>query len=245
MTSRIFSYMLLFAIVLIGRNSIAAVFEERSIAGTTLSSTGGVLTPVVQLTLPAGTYAAVGKATVVNWSQGDYARCGIRVDGQVIDGATTVVGEQSGFPAAATIVAQAKLLLNVSKVVELVCQHDQSQPGIFVDPGASLVVTDTSQGGGTVGPAGPRGPAGPTGPQGPQGPQGPKGDKGAPVNTYTACADGSIGQSGYCSCNGRTLTLITTQSSCSVTSDTNGSCTGKGFVYNGQPYNGACCVCAP
>jgi Collagen triple helix repeat (20 copies) len=254
MKIHIFALALMFLIMLIGRNGAAAVLEARSTESIALSAAGGVMTPIVQLTLSPGTYALVGKATVVNWSQGDYVRCGLRADGDdFFDAATTVVGEQSGYPAAATIMTQFKWSFTVEKIVQLLCLHDKIMSGISVDAGASLVAIDNSIVGpaGPVGPTGmrgemgPVGPAGATGPTGSQGVRGPTGPKGDPVKTVAICANGTIGNPADCRCNGRAIIPpISTVSSCTVTSDT-GSCTATGGVSNFVPYSGACCVCAP
>jgi Collagen triple helix repeat (20 copies) len=245
---------LVLGLTALAQTSFAAVLENRSTTSTSLSASGGVPTTVVTLNLTPGSWAVVGKASVVNWGAGDYLRCGLKLDGQFVDAATTVVGEQSGFPAAATIVTQAKIVIPANQSVDLICQHDANSLGPFVDPGASLVATETS-GGGQPGPKGDKGDKGDTGTPGLTGQTGARGSTGATgatgasgpaVRTSAVCTNPTAGPSGVsasCGCTGRTVTNQNAIS-CTVTSDT-GTCTGTGYNSNGQPYTAACCVCVP
>lgn len=233
-----------FALVFATAPALAAVLEARTASGLSLAADGGVRVNIVNLAVPAGEWVATGKATVVNWGAKDYVRCVITVDGVIIDGSATMVGEAGGAPAAATLMAQGKVTVTGAAVknVALVCGHDAAVAGQKVDPGASLVVESVA-GGGTVGPAGPAGPPGATGPIGRTGPAGPPG---LPVKTSAVCVDANLGPnptSQSCSCPARTVASQQGAMLCSVTSET-GNCSGKGQVVQGLNYTGACCVCA-
>lgn len=79
-----------------------------------------------------------------------------------------------------------------------------------------------------------------------------KGDTGPAVHTSAVCVDAVgnstapfIGSDGLCSCSGRTISNVTTKSSCTATADT-GNCTGHGAPKGGADFwSGSCCVCAP
>lgn len=224
-----------------------AVLQQRTTSNVALSATGGVPVQVLQLSVPPGEWLAVSKASVVNWGPKDYVRCSIAVDGQVVDVSATMTGEAGGAPAVATIANQSKISLSVAKTVTLNCFHDRNIANLKVDPGASLIVVDSSQG--TQGPPGLQGPPGPTGPSGPTGPQGLPGSPGPAVHTSSVCigpTGGANPVSASCGCRGRT---VVQQSGmvCTVTADT-GTCTANGFTSGPPiaiPYTAACCVCAP
>lgn len=96
---------------------------------------------------------------------------------------------------------------------------------------------------GPMGAIGPRGLTGATGPRGLQGPQG------SPVHSVATCSSASVygglikkGISGNCSCSGRTISKVTSISTCSATSDT-GRCSATGVTIESDTWEGACCVC--
>ncbi len=80
-----------------------------------------------------------------------------------------------------------------------------------------------------------------------------KGDPGPAVHTSAVCNDAVgnpsapfIGSDGLCSCgSGRTVSNVTTKSSCTATADT-GTCIGHGAPKGSSDFwSGSCCVCAP
>ncbi len=92
-----------------------------------------------------------------------------------------------------------------------------------------------------------QGATGATGPQGSVGPTGPQGLVGPPAKSSAVCVNsyGANGNyhSGDCSCSSRTISHVTSSSSCQVTSET-GSCSASGNSYATPMTYGSCCVCA-
>lgn len=245
-------------VLVTSQNINATVLQKKTASSVSLVPNGGIYTPVLELSVPAGQWVATSKVSAVNWGARDYVRCQLSIDGQNIDGSTTMIGEAGGAPAVATIVNQAVINLATTRTIRLACGHDSNISGLKIDPGASLVVVaDSSQGtqgppgpsgppGPAGGPPGPQGPAGARGPTGPQGPAGSAGPSGPAVHTTAVCINPSGGPnplSASCSCTGRVITNVSGMV-CTVTSDT-GTCTGNGFVVNQNPYTAACCVCSP
>jgi len=126
-------------------SSAADVFLRKTTTSVNLSSDGSPVT-LKQVTLPAGTWLVTAKANPVNFGAADYVRCRIVVGGVQRDAAATLVGNAAPAPTGemgpsmAEIVLQTAITTTASKTFKLDCQHDFPYPGIYVDPGASIMV---------------------------------------------------------------------------------------------------------
>jgi len=126
-------------------SSAADVFLRKTTTSVNLSSDGSPVT-LKQVTLPAGTWLVTAKANPVNFGAADYVRCRIVVGGVQRDAAATLVGNAAPAPtgemgpSVAEIVLQTAITTTASKTFKLDCQHDFPYPGIYVDPGASIMV---------------------------------------------------------------------------------------------------------
>ena len=126
-------------------SSAADVFLRKTTTSVNLSSDGSPVT-LKQVTLPAGTWLVTAKANPVNFGAADYVRCRIVVGGVQRDAAATLVGNAAPGPtgemgpSVAEIVLQTAITTTASKTFKLDCQHDFPYPGIYVDPGASIMV---------------------------------------------------------------------------------------------------------
>ncbi len=123
----------------------ADVFLRKTTASTSLSADGSPRT-IRQVTIPAGTWLVTAKANPVNFGGADYVRCRILVGGSQQDAAATLVGNASAGPtgevgpSVAEIVLQTAITTTSSKVFKFDCLHDFPSAGMYVDPGASLMV---------------------------------------------------------------------------------------------------------
>jgi len=115
------------------------VYYRHTESSFDLTSSPATPQAILGATVPAGTWVITAKANAVNFSQPDFARCTIIVGSTQHDGGATFIG---GSPSAAVaeIVLQTVVTITSSKLVELQCQHDYNTPGIYLDPGASIVV---------------------------------------------------------------------------------------------------------
>jgi hypothetical protein len=126
-------------------SSAADVFLRTTTASVILSDDGSPRT-IKQVTLPAGTWLVTAKANPVNFGAADYVRCRIVIGGVQRDAAATLVGNAAPAPtgemgpSVAEIVLQTAITTTASKTFKLDCQHDFPYPGIYVDPGASIMV---------------------------------------------------------------------------------------------------------
>lgn len=147
-TKRIFSLSVIAAglILTSGISHAVDVYQRRSTAATPLSTSGGVLTPVLQVGIPAGTWRVLGKSSVVNFGASNYLRCFVRSGATQIDSAATMVGEGGGMPSVATITNVGLITTTTTTVFSLQCLHDFSAVGIYVDPDAKLHVERVSSG---------------------------------------------------------------------------------------------------
>jgi hypothetical protein len=125
--------------------SAADVYLRTTTASINLSSDGSPVT-LKQVTIPAGTWVVTAKANPVNFGAADYVRCRILVGGVQRDAAATLVGNavpgptgETG-PSVAEIMLQTAITTTSSKAFKLDCQHDFPYPGIYVDPGASIMI---------------------------------------------------------------------------------------------------------
>ena len=126
-------------------SSAADVFLRKTTASVNLSNDGS---PVLlkQVTIPAGTWIVTAKANPVNFGPADYVRCRILVGTSQRDAAATLVGNAAPGPtgemgpSVAEIVLQTAITTTSSKVFKLDCQHDFPSAGMYVDPGASIMI---------------------------------------------------------------------------------------------------------
>jgi hypothetical protein len=126
-------------------SSAADVFMRTTTASTNLNDSGAPLT-ILSVTIPAGTWVVTAKTNPVSFGAADYVRCRILVGTTQKDAGATLLGNaQPGptgemGPSVAQIALQTAFTTPSSKVVKLDCQHDFPTPGIYVDPGARLMV---------------------------------------------------------------------------------------------------------
>ena len=126
-------------------SSAADAYLRTTTASVNLSSDGSPVA-LKQVTVPAGTWIVTAKANPVNFGAADYVRCRILVNGVQKDAAATLVGNAAPAPtgemgpSVAEIVLQTAITTTTSKAFKLDCQHDFPYAGIYVDPGASIMV---------------------------------------------------------------------------------------------------------
>jgi hypothetical protein len=126
-------------------SSAADAYLRTTTASVNLSSDGSPVA-LKQVTVPAGTWIVTAKANPVNFGAADYVRCRILVGGTQRDAAATLVGNAAPAPtgemgpSVAEIVLQTAFTSTSSKTVKLDCQHDFPYAGIYVDPGASIMI---------------------------------------------------------------------------------------------------------
>ena len=126
-------------------SSAADVFLRKTTASVNLSSDGSPVT-IKQVTIPAGTWVVTAKANPVNFGPADYVRCRILVGGVQRDAAATLIGNAAPGPtgemgpSVAEIVLQTAITTTASKAFKLDCQHDFPSAGMYVDPGASIMI---------------------------------------------------------------------------------------------------------
>ena len=128
-------------------SAAGAVYFRSTTASVDLSDDSGVSVTVKSVVIPAGTWLITAKATAVNFSEADYVRCQILVNGVQKDDAATLVGNAAPGPtgelgpSAAEIVLQAAVTTTVARTFALACFHDFETSGIYVDPQASIMVS--------------------------------------------------------------------------------------------------------
>jgi hypothetical protein len=126
-------------------SSAADAYLRSTTASVNLSSDGSPVT-IKSVTIPAGTWIVTAKANPVNFGAADYVRCRILVGTTQKDAAATLLGNAAPAPtgemgpSVAEIVLQTAITTTASKTFKLDCQHDFPYPGIYVDPGASIMV---------------------------------------------------------------------------------------------------------
>jgi len=125
--------------------SAAEVFLRTTSTSTNLSSNGSPVT-IRQVTIPAGTWVVTAKANPVNFGAADYVRCRILVGDVQRDAAATLVGNAAPGPTGETgpsvaeIVLQTAVKTTAPQAFRLDCLHDFPTPGMYVDPGASIMI---------------------------------------------------------------------------------------------------------
>lgn len=126
-------------------SSAADAYLRSTTASVNLSSDGSPVT-LKTVTIPAGTWIVTAKANPVNFGAADYVRCRILVGTTQKDAAATLVGNAAPAPtgemgpSVAEIVLQTAITTTSSKTFKLDCLHDFPYAGIYVDPGASIMV---------------------------------------------------------------------------------------------------------
>jgi hypothetical protein len=126
-------------------SSAADVFLRKTTASVNLSNDGSPIT-IKQVTIPAGTWVVTAKANPVNFGPADYVRCRLLVGGVQRDAAATLVGNAAPGPTGETgpsvaeIVLQTAITTTASKAFKLDCLHDFPSAGMYVDPGASIMI---------------------------------------------------------------------------------------------------------
>lgn len=122
------------------------VYLRATTASTPLSNLGAKPVTLLSVIIPAGTWLVTAKANPVNFGAADYARCLLVIGGVQQDAAATLIGDAAPAPtgeigpSVAEIVLQAAITTTAAHSVILNCQHDFPTPGLYVDPGASIMV---------------------------------------------------------------------------------------------------------
>ena len=126
-------------------SSAADVYLRYTTTSKNLSDTGAPVT-ILSLTIPAGTWVVTAKANPVSFGAADYVRCRIVVGTTQRDAGATLLGNaQPGptgemGPSVAQIALETAITTTSSKVFKLDCQHDFPTPGIYLDPGARIMI---------------------------------------------------------------------------------------------------------
>ena len=143
------------AAMLIAASGFTAVYSADSSAAdayrrtTTVSknlSGDGSPVAIISVSIPAGTWIVTAKANPVNFGAADYVRCRIMVGTNQRDAGATLLGNAAPGPtgetgpSVATIALQTAVTTTATRTFMLDCQHDFPTPGIYVDPGASIMV---------------------------------------------------------------------------------------------------------
>ena len=133
-----------------GIGNATDVYARKTTAAVTLSDLGGTPVTVLSVSIPAGTWKATAKSSVINFGTADIARCLITsstaTTSSQIDSAATHVGSATGSPIVATIANEAVITTSGTTTFSLKCQHDSSISGLYVDPDAKLIVERVSSG---------------------------------------------------------------------------------------------------
>jgi hypothetical protein len=122
-----------------------------STSSRALSVNGGVMTDVLEVTLPAGHWVVTGGGDLVDWGPSDYTRCRIVVGATQIASVSTMVGDGSaaGGHGPASYLSPFSLTggitLTAPTTANLQCWHDATVSSTgYVDPGATLWAHRTS-----------------------------------------------------------------------------------------------------
>jgi hypothetical protein len=127
-------------------NSSAADVIARSRSTSKFLSDTGAPVAILAVTVPAGTWVVNAKVNPVNFGAADYVRCRIMVGTSQKDAGATLLGNAAPGPtgemgpSVAQIALQTVVTTTSAKVFMLDCQHDFPTPGIYVDPGAKIMV---------------------------------------------------------------------------------------------------------
>jgi hypothetical protein len=134
-----------FAAAYSANSSAADVFMRTTTTSKNLTDTGASV-GIISVTIPAGTWVVTAKANPVNFGAADYVRCRIVVGTTQKDAGATLLGNAAPGPTGEMGPSVAQIYLHTaiettsSKVFKFDCQHDFPTPGIYLDPGARLMV---------------------------------------------------------------------------------------------------------
>ena len=126
-------------------SSAADVYMRTTTTSKNLSDTGAPVT-LIGVTIPAGTWVVSAKANPVSFGSADYVRCRIVVGTTQKDAGATLLGNAAPGPtgemgpSVAQIFLQTAITTTSDKVFKLDCQHDFPTPGIYLDPGARIMI---------------------------------------------------------------------------------------------------------
>jgi hypothetical protein len=126
-------------------SSAADVFVRTTQTSKFLSDTGAPVA-ILSINVPAGTWIVTAKVNPVNFGAADYVRCRIVAGTTQKDAGATLLGNAAPGPtgemgpSVAQIALQAAFTTTSSKDFKVDCQHDFPTPGIYVDPGARMMV---------------------------------------------------------------------------------------------------------
>jgi len=126
-------------------SSAADVFVRTTQTSKFLSDTGAPVA-ILSINVPAGTWIVTAKVNPVNFGAADYVRCRIVAGTTQKDAGATLLGNAAPGPtgemgpSVAQIALQAAFTTTSSKDFKVDCQHDFPTPGIYVDPGARMIV---------------------------------------------------------------------------------------------------------
>jgi hypothetical protein len=128
-------------------SATGAVYFKSTNASVDLSDDSGVPVTIESVVIPAGSWLVTAKANPVNFSQADYVRCRILVAEVQKDVGATLVGNAAPGPtgevgpSVAEIMLQAVVTTTAARRFALACTHDFSTSGIYLDPGASILIS--------------------------------------------------------------------------------------------------------
>lgn len=111
-----------------------------------LPTAGATPAAVLSVNVPAGKWVVESVATVVWLAAGltggaTYARCGLTTSTGLQFYHAATIGAAGGSATVVTIPAQLAFTApRNGAVVQLVCQHDALAVGMYVDPGATMIV---------------------------------------------------------------------------------------------------------
>ena len=126
--------------VLVSGSALADVFEQRTGNAVDLAPAAFEQTIIAQREIPIGTWVISAKVTVVNFGVPDNVRCMLVADDEIVDESAALIGGDGVLPAVTTLTNQRVLNPAAATTVQLVCYHEASVSGIFVDFGSSFIV---------------------------------------------------------------------------------------------------------
>jgi len=134
-----------FSVAYSATSSAADVYFRNTSVSKNLSDDGSPVA-LISVSIPAGVWLVTAKANPVSFGAADYVRCRILVGSSQRDAGATLLGNAAPGPtgemgpSVATIALQAVVTTTATKTFKLDCQHDSPTPGIYVDPGASIMI---------------------------------------------------------------------------------------------------------
>jgi hypothetical protein len=121
-------------------------YWEQTHSGVNISTTGGVETPIMTLSLAAGKWVLHADQTMVNWGPSDYGGCSIGdTANSNLNTHRTMVGNPNaggamGPASFVTVLSEtAAVSLSAPTTITIVCEHDDSNGATpSIDPNADL-----------------------------------------------------------------------------------------------------------